>query len=53
MMVAIANRTNLADQAVHDEDEPEGMERAPCGSPSKGEPTCFCIREVPRMGPHG
>ena len=52
MMLAIANRQNLADQPLRDEDELEGMQPAPCGSPSKDEPTRFCIREPGHSGRH-
>jgi hypothetical protein len=53
MMLAIANRQNLADQPhMQDEGELEGMEPAPCGSPSRDEPTRYCIREVGHSGRH-
>ena len=52
MVLAIANRQNLADQALQDEDELEGVEPAPCGSPSKDEPAPYCIREIGYSGLH-
>jgi hypothetical protein len=51
MMLAIANRQNLADQEQQDP-ENEGMEPAPCGSPSKDEPPRYCIREPGHSGRH-
>ena len=50
MVLAIANRQDLADQAL--DDETEGMEPAPCGSPSKDEPAHYCIREAGHSGRH-
>ena len=53
MVLAIANRQNLVGQTqVQDEDELEGVEPAPCGSPSKDEPARYCIREVGHSGRH-
>jgi hypothetical protein len=52
MVLAIANRQNLADQAHMQEDELEGVEPAICGSPSKDEPTSYCIREPGHSGRH-
>ena len=52
MVLAIANRQNLADQALQDEDELEGVEPAPCGSPSKDDPVRYCIREPGHSGRH-
>ena len=50
MMLAIANRQNLADQP-HMQEEEEG-EPLLCGSPSKDEPTRFCVREEGHSGRH-
>ena len=52
MMLAIANRQNLADQPHMQDVELEGMEPAPCGSPSRDEPTRYCIREPGHSGRH-
>ena len=52
MMLAIANRQNLVDQPHMPDDEEEGLEPAPCGSPSTDEPTRYCIREVGHSGRH-
>jgi hypothetical protein len=50
MVLAIANRQNLMDQAhMQDEDEDEPM---PCGSQSKTGPSRYCIREVGHVGRH-
>ena len=55
VVLAIANRQNLAEQAQQAldlEDETEGREPAPCGSPSKDEPARYCIREPGHSGRH-
>ena len=52
MVLAIANRQNLADQPHMQEDEAEGVEPGPCGSPSKDEPARFCVREPGHSGRH-
>jgi hypothetical protein len=53
MVLAIANRQNLADQPhMQDDDELDGMEPAPCGSPSRDEPVRYCIREPGHSGRH-
>ena len=50
MVLAIANRQDLVEPAL--DDELEGMEPAPCGSPSRDEPARYCIREVGHSGRH-
>jgi hypothetical protein len=52
MVLAIANRQNLVDQAHMREDGPEGVEPARCGSPSKDAPVRYCIREPGHSGRH-
>ena len=55
MVLAIANRQNLAEQAqqaLDPEDATEGMEPAPCGSPSKDEPARYCVRDHGHSGRH-
>ena len=53
MMLAIANRQNLADQPhMQDDDELEGVEPAAGGSPSKDEPIRYRIREPGHSGRH-
>ena len=53
MLLAIANRQNLADQPqMREEDELEDMEPAPRGSLSKDEPARYCIREPGHTGRH-
>ena len=49
MVLAIANRQNLAEQAQQAldlEDATEGMEPAPCGSHDPDDPDRYCISEV-------
>ena len=53
MVLAIANRQNLADQPhMQDDDESEGMEPAPCGSQNPDDPDRCCISEVGHSGRH-
>ena len=52
MVLAIANRQNLVGQPHMQDDELEGMEPAPCGSPSRDEPARYCIREPGHSGRH-
>jgi hypothetical protein len=55
MVLAIANRQNLAEQAqaaLDLEDATEGMEPMPCGSQSKDDPTLYCVKEVAHVGRH-
>jgi hypothetical protein len=55
MVLAIANRQNLAEQP-HMQDDPdemtEGMEPAPCGSQNPDDPERYCISEVGHSGRH-
>jgi hypothetical protein len=51
MVLAIANRQNLADQP-HMQDEDELGEPMPCGSQSKTDPTLYCVKEVAHVGRH-
>jgi len=51
MVLAIANRQNLADQP-HMQDETEGMEPAPCGFQNPDDPDRSCISEVGHSGRH-
>ena len=50
MVLAIANRQNLADQPHMQDEELEGMEPAPCGSQNPDDPDRFCISEVGHKG---
>ena len=55
MVLAIANRQNLAEQAQQAldlEDATEGMEPAPCGSQNPDDPDRYCIREAGHSGRH-
>ena len=54
MVLAIANRQNLADQRrMQDlEDEEELGAPVPCGSRSKDDPNLFCVKEVGHSGRH-
>ena len=52
MVLAIANRQNLADQPHMQDDETEGMEPAPCGRQNPDDPDRFCISEVGHSGRH-
>jgi len=55
MVLAIANRQNLADQeqqAQDYEDETEGMEPAPCGFQNPDDPDRYCISEAGHPGRH-
>ena len=52
MVLAIANRQNLADQTLQDDDETEGMESAPCGFQNPDDPDRYCISEVGHSGRH-
>ena len=50
MMLAIANRQNLADQPqMQDEEEGEPL---PCGAQLEEDPTRYCVREVGHSGRH-
>jgi len=50
MVLAIANRQNLADQP-HMQEEEEG-EPLPCGAQSSDDPKLFCVNEVGHAGRH-
>ena len=50
MVLAIANRQNLADQP-HMQEEEEG-EPLPCGAQLAKDPTRVCVREVGHSGRH-
>ena len=50
MVLAIANRPNLADQP-HMQEEEEG-EPLPCGEQSSDDPRLFCINEPGHAGRH-
>ena len=50
MVLAIANRQNLADQP-HMQEEEEG-EPLPCGAQHQDDPTRFCVREPGHSGRH-
>ncbi len=53
MMLAIANRQNLAEQHLEQQDaEEEQGEPMPCGSQSKDDPTLYCVKEVAHLGRH-
>ena len=52
MVLAIANRQNLVDQAEQlAEDEEEG-EPLPCGAQNRDDPKLFCVNEVGHAGRH-
>ena len=51
MMLAIANRQNLADQPYMQDLEEEG-EPLPCGAQPAEDPTRFCVREPGHSGRH-
>ena len=52
MMLAIANRQNLADQPHMPDDETEGLEPAPCGFQDPEDPDRYCIGEAGHPGGH-
>ena len=51
MVLAIANRQNIVDQAEEIRDEELG-EPMPCGSRSKDDPDLYCVGEVGHSGRH-
>ena len=52
MVLAIANRQTLVDQAEQlAEDEEEG-EPLPCGAQNRDDPKLFCVNEVGHAGRH-
>jgi hypothetical protein len=52
MVLAIANRQNLAEQEQQAQDEDELGEPMPCSSRSKDDPALSCIKEVGHSGRH-
>jgi len=53
MVLAIANRQNLADQPhMLEDNETELGEPVPCGSRSKDDPNLYCVKEVAHAGRH-
>jgi len=52
MVLAIANRPDLADQPHMQQEEGELGKPMPCGSQSKTDPTLYCIKEVAHVGRH-
>ena len=49
MVLAIANRQNLADQPHMQEEEGEPL---PCGAQNRDDPTLFCVNEVGHAARH-
>ena len=52
MVLAIANRQDLADQPHMQEPEEEEGEPLPCGEQSADDPRLFCINEPGHAGRH-
>lgn len=53
MVLAIANRQNLVDQAhMQQDDETEGELPPPCGFQNPDDPARYCIGEVGHSGRH-
>jgi hypothetical protein len=52
MVLAIANRQNLVDQAEQLAQEEEEGEPLPCGAQSSDDPRLFCVNEVGHAGRH-
>ena len=52
MVLAIANRQNLVDQAEESAAEEEAALPTPCGSRSKDDPDLYCVSEVGHPGRH-
>jgi hypothetical protein len=53
MMLAIANRQNLAEQMEQrNEEGTEEGEPMPCGMRSKDDPPLYCVKEVAHAGRH-
>jgi len=52
MVLAIANRQNLADQPHMQDLEDEEGEPLPCGAQNRDDPKLFCVNEVGHGGRH-
>ena len=52
MVLAIANRQNLVDQAEESAREEEEGEPLPCGAQCREDPKLFCVNEVGHSGRH-